>query len=545
MIYLLPQIIEEAAERAPDKDAFRFRDQALTYAALAARANRLANTLRGHGAVKGDRVGIFLPKCLETPVAVFGIMQAGCAYVPLDPKMPAARLALIIQDCGIRHVVAGAGQIASLRQLPDTTPLEFVIGPESRGNMPFDVIPWSQVEQAPAQAPAIGMMEQDMAYLMYTSGSTGEPKGMVHTHHSGLSYARLAADVYGLHGEDRLSDFPPLHFDQSTFGLFSGPLARATTVIIPEEHMVLPASLSQLMADERITVWYSVPFALIQLHLRGALAQREMSALRWVLFGGEAFPLKHLRALMAQWPQARFSNVYGPAEVNQCTYYHVPPLGRDEESIPIGRIWPNAEGLIVDEEDRPLDTDEPGELLVRTPTMMQGYWRRPDLNGRAFYRLDQESGQPQIFYRTGDLVQRRADGELLFLGRIDRQVKVRGFRIELDEIEAALLAHPAVEEAAAFIVEDGDGVKEIQVAVIVKDGHGLSQSTLLADLAERLPRYALPQRVEFRPNFPRTTSGKIDRKQLRRIAAPGAAAPGTAAPGTAAPETAAPETATL
>jgi amino acid adenylation domain-containing protein len=530
VIYLLTQIIEVAAEQAPDKDAFRFRDEALTYTELVARANRLANTLCQHGAVKGDRVGIFLPKCLETAVAVYGIMQAGCAYVPLDPKMPAARLALIIQDCGIRHIVAGPDQIASLRQLPETTPLEFVVGPDAGAALPFTVIPWSQVDQAPAHAPAVRLMEEDMAYLMYTSGSTGEPKGMVHTHHSGLSYARLAADVYGLHGADRLSDFPPLHFDQSTFGLFSGPLAMATTVVIPEEYMLLPASLSQLMADERITVWYSVPFALIQLHLRGALAQREMSALRWVLFGGEPFPLKHLRALMAQWPQARFSNVYGPAEVNQCTYYHVPPLGTDEESIPIGRIWPNAEGLIVDEEDRPVGSGEPGELLVRTPTMMQGYWRRPDLNDRAFYRLTQESGQSQIFYRTGDLVQLRPDGELLFLGRIDRQVKVRGFRIELDEIEAALLAHSAVEEAAAFTVENGDGVKEIHVAVIVKDGHTLAQSALLADLAERLPRYALPQRIEFWPNFPRTTSGKIDRKQLRRIAtAPEAAAPEAAA----------------
>ncbi|NJN81449.1 MAG: amino acid adenylation domain-containing protein [Caldilineaceae bacterium] len=356
-----------------------------------------------------------------------------------------------------------------------------------------------------------------MAYLMYTSGSTGEPKGMIHTHFSGLSYAKMAAEVYGLHSEDRLSSFPPLHFDQSIFDYFSGPLAGATTVIIPEEHMLLPASLSQLMADERLSVWYSVPFALIQLAIRGALEERDLTSLRWVLYGGEPFPPKHLAALMALWPHARFSNVYGPAEVNQCTYYHVPQLGdQHDEAIPIGQIWPNAEGLVVDENDQPVAAGEVGELLVRSPTMMQGYWRRPDLNAEAFFRRASPGGHSEIFYRTGDLVQLPADGAYRFLGRKDRQIKTRGFRVELDEVESVLSAHPSVEESAVFAVSDQDHSVQIQAAVLVRADMTLTVAELVRHAQAHLPRYAVPARIEILTGFPRTSTDKIDRKALQK-----------------------------
>lgn len=517
MIFLLSQIIDKSAERFPDKEAFRCDGQGLTYAALVERANRLAAMLIEQGVKPGDRVGIYLPKSLETAVALFGILKAGAAYVPLDPHMPLSRLAFILRDCDIRHLIADNSQRKNLGQLVTLgAELEAVIGLSGSEGLPCRAISWTEVEAMPARSPAAARMEQDMAYLMYTSGSTGEPKGMIHTHHSGLSYAKLAAAVYDLHAGDRLSNFPPLHFDQSTFDYFSGPLVGATTVIIPEVYTRFPANLSQLMAAEKLTIWYSVPFALIQLLLRGVLAERDLTALRWVLFGGEPFPPKHLKALMTLWPQARFSNVYGPAEVNQCTFFHVPPPAEiSDEPLPIGRIWPNAEGLVVDENDGQVTEGEVGELLVRTPTMMQGYWRRPDLNTRAFFYREQPGGPRATFYRTGDLVKLRPDGYYDFLGRKDRQVKTRGFRVELDEVEAALLSHPQVEEAAAFPVPDSDGGQLIQAAVIAKAGEPLPVAALLKHLAVHLPRYAIPTRIELRDDFPRTSSGKIDRRALQ------------------------------
>ena len=171
-------------------------------------------------------------------------------------------------------------------------------------------------------------------------GINGEPKGIMHTHASGLAYAKISSDVYGLTSADRLSNFPPIHFDQMTFDYFSGPLAGATTVIIPEEYMKFPASLSELVEDEKLTVWYSVPFALIQMLLHGALDEQDCSTLRWVIYGGEPFPPKHMHALQTLWPNATFSNSYGPAETNQVNAYHLPSIAADRvEPIPIGQIW--------------------------------------------------------------------------------------------------------------------------------------------------------------------------------------------------------------
>jgi acyl-coenzyme A synthetase/AMP-(fatty) acid ligase len=302
----------------------------------------------------------------------------------------------------------------------------------------------------------------------------------------------------------------------STFDYFSGPLRSATTVIIPEEYKLLPASLAQLVAEERLTIWYSVPLALIQMLLRGQLDQHDMSALRWVLFGGEPFPPKHLHALMRQWPHARFSNVYGPAEVNQCTYFHVPPLPNAyaDEQVPIGRVWENADGLILDEEDKAVEDGEVGELLIRAPTMMRGYWARPDLTDRAFYRASDDGGFERVFYRTGDLVQRLADGNLRFLGRKDRQIKSRGYRVELDEVEAVLLTHAGVEEIAVFAIADNEGSQQIEAAAILKPGFAATPHELLRFASGQLPAYAIPRSIRLYATFPRTASGKIDRKAL-------------------------------
>jgi acyl-coenzyme A synthetase/AMP-(fatty) acid ligase len=306
----------------------------------------------------------------------------------------------------------------------------------------------------------------------------------------------------------------------STFGFFTGPLAGATTVIIPQEYTKLPASLSKLVETERLTIWYSVPFALIQLLLRGVLQARDLSSLRWVLYAGEPFPPKHLRALMAQWPHARFSNVYGPSESNQCTFYHVPPIPEDsDEPIPIGEMCDNAEGLVVDEDDQPVPPGQVGELLVRAPTVMRGYWGRPELNQKVFYRQSVFSDYKVVFLRTGDLVRLRQDGKNYdFLGRKDRQVKTRGYRVELDEIEAALLAHDGVEEAAVYAMPDSEGSQRIQAAVIPRPKTDHSLADLKKHVSGLLPWYAVPGKIDVIRSMPRTSTGKIDRRRLREQA---------------------------
>jgi acyl-coenzyme A synthetase/AMP-(fatty) acid ligase len=295
-------------------------------------------------------------------------------------------------------------------------------------------------------------------------------------------------------------------------------------VVIPEVVTKLPAALSKLMADERLTVWYSVPFALIQLLQRGNLAARDLSALRWVLFAGEPFPTKHLRQVMAELPWARFSNLYGPTETNVCTYYHLPAIPPDtDEPIPIGRPCANVEALVVDTDGQPVPAGEVGELLIRGGVVMRGYWDQPEKTDRGFFRRPALGYLDDIFYRTGDLVQLQPDGHFKYLGRKDRQIKTRGYRVELDEIEIALLAHEAVEEAAVYPVPDGQGSNLIEAAVVPKPGAAVESARLMEHLAGRLPPYALPARLTVTPDFPRTSTGKIDRRALQARAGQAAA----------------------
>lgn len=517
MLYLLSHILPESAARFPEREAMRFNGQALTYAEWHQRASNLASVLVEQGVRRGDRVGIYLHKSLETAVAIYGIWLAGAAYVPLDPLAPTARLTFALNDCGIRHLISQANKRGAVQELLPQTPVECVVG--TQVDWPVRALTWAEVEAEQRPAPTVRLMEDDLAYVMYTSGSTGTPKGLMHTHASGLAYARLSAEQYAVTHTDRLGNHSPLHFDMSTFEYFTGPLCGATTVIIPEPVTKLPASMSKLIETERLTIWYSVTTAIVQMILRGALAQRDLSSLRWINYGGEPFPPQKLRELQKLVPTAQISNVYGPAEVNQCTYYTVPPLAEDyDESIPIGYVWQNSEGLLLDADDQPVAPGEIGELVMRTPTMMRGYWGRPDLNAKAFYRRKTFGHYEDIFYRTGDLMKEDENGLLRFYGRADRQIKTRGYRVELDEVETALSLNPAVGECAVYAVPDGEGSQLVEAAVILKKEAEATETTLRTEITTRVPPYAVPHRILLMIDFPRTGTGKIDRRALREMA---------------------------
>ena len=514
MIYLLPQLIEAAAERDPDHRAVVCRDQSLTYQELFTRSTSLAATLVELGVKRGDRVGIYLNKTVEAVVAVHGIMMAGAAYVPLDPKSPTARLRYVIEDCGIEHIITDERKRTQITQLMAAgTRIKTLIG-VSASELGARGLSWSDLIES-ATPPSIGLTEQDLCYILYTSGSTGVPKGIMHTHRSALSWANVTAMVYDITHEDVISNYAPLHFDLSTLDLFGGARGGATMVMIPEEHMALPSSLASLLESERLTLFYTVPMALIQLSAPGVLDGRDLSSLTRVLFGGEPMPIKHLRRLMELLPGARFFNVYGPTEVNGVTHFEVTGLpDEDRESLPIGVPYPNVEPRIVDSEGQHVEEGAIGELAIKSPTMMRGYWGRPDLNERAFVYEDRFGGIPDVFHMTGDLVRLGTDGQLHFHGRKDRQVKARGYRVELDEVEAVLVGHPDVLEAAVFGVSGDDGGVAIHAAAIPREVGAVNDADLKMFLASALPPYALPESLSLRDGFPRTTSGKIDRRRL-------------------------------
>ncbi len=517
--YLLHQSVFQNAEHSPDHPAVRYAAQQLTYQELTYLSCQLANQLIELGVQRGDRVGIYMNKSLYSAAAIYGILAAGAAYVPLDPFAPVNRLAFVINDCNINIIITHSSKLDNITEILKQTDLQALVGLEVEESLAVRCIPWNEIRELPKNSPALTLTEQDLAYILYTSGSTGTPKGIMHTHRSGLSFAEWAVETYRLQPDDRVSNHAPLHFDLSTFDFFASAIAGSTTVIVPEAVTKLPASMAKLIQDERISVWYSVPFALIQMMERGNLASRDYSALRWILFAGEPFPTKHLRSLMNLLPKVRFSNLYGPTETNVCTFYHVPSLSdSSDEPIPIGIVCANTEDLVVDSDGNPLPQGEIGELLIRGGTVMKGYWGRPDLTERGFYRRRVFGYCDDIFYRTGDLVQKTPDGNFKFFGRKDRQIKTRGYRVELDEVESALLSHPSVHEAAAYPVPDVEGSNLIEAAVTLVDNVSLEQDDLIEHLSGRLPSYAVPVKIIIAADFPRTSTGKINRRELQERA---------------------------
>ncbi len=511
--FLLQHLIVEAAELNPDQTAFIHRESTITYGDLCQRATALASALVEAGVEKGDRVGILAGKSIETAIAVYGIMMAGAAYVPIDPSSPPHRASFILRDCGIRVLVSESSRNTLLQRIAgEGAFLDLVIA--GGEGLPYETLGWSDVEtMGPATGP--GLTEMDICYILYTSGSTGVPKGIVHSHRSALSWANVSAAAYSISDSDIISNFAPLHFDQSTLDYFSSARAGATTVMIPEDRMRLAASLAEIIESEHLTLFYTVPTTLVQLARPGVLEGRDLSALKRVLFGGEPMPLKHLRSLMISLPHTEFFNVYGPTEVNGVTHYKVgrPPEPEDSP-IPIGRPYDNVEALVIDDSDAEVPQGDVGELCVRTPTMMAGYWGQPDLNDAATYRRQRSGTPPELFHRTGDLVDRGADGNLHFHGRKDRQVKARGYRLELDEIEAALLSHPEVLEAAAYVVTVADADAVIHASVVLADGAADQDSQILSQARGVLPPYAVPVGLTILDELPRTASGKIDRLSL-------------------------------
>lgn len=505
--------VSHYARTTPGHAAFRFQGSELSYGELDASSNRLANALVAQGLEPGGRVGIFMHKSLELGVAIYGVLKAGGVFVPLDPFLPAERLRFILEDCNIEHMVSANAMSASLEKLSESYAgriygVDTDIGARK-------TISWKQVKEYPDSQPEVWIIDQDLAYIMYTSGSTGHPKGMMHTHHGSISYARWGAQHVNLAPDDRVASHAPLHFDLSIFDFFSTAQSGATVVLVPEPITKFAASWSQYIEDERISVVFTVPFTLVEMLQRGVMERRDLSSLRWILFGGEPFPPKYLRTLMEKLPEVRFTNVYGPAEAPSCTCYDLPPFPQQfDEPVPIGTVSVNSADLIIDDDDQECAIGEQGELCIRSSTLTKGYWNRPDLNERVYLFRKSFGPFPNVYFRTGDMVVRHEDGLLRFLGRKDRMVKTRGNRVELDEVEAALATHASVSEAAAFVVPDDQGSKRIMAAIKLSDSADITTAALTKYAKTKLPAYALPQQLFIIDEFPRTSSGKIDRNEF-------------------------------
>lgn len=522
MAYLLQQLLKKSAAQYPQKIAVWARGRSITYQELEHRSNQLAHLLQQHGVKKGDRVGLFFPKSVESVISMFAVLKTGGVYVPVDPAAPADRVGYILRNCGVRVLITNSDKQRGL----DTATLQLLnvsvlVDSELNSSHGGNVVPWSTLSEFQADdSPRVTLTETDLAYLLYTSGSTGRPKGVMLSHQNALTFIEWCSAIFRVTSEDNLTNHAPLHFDLSVFDIYNTIEAGATVYLVTEDMALFPTTLANFIESEAITIWYSVPSALVLLLLHANLQRDRLARLRTILFAGEVFPIKYVRQLVDLLPGAELYNLYGPTETNVCTYYKVDPLRLDSmDRLPIGVACANTEVLAVNDQDQIVTASgEIGELYVRGPSVTYGYWADAEKTATVVVPNRFQQHFQENIYRTGDLVSLANDGNYYFHGRRDGMIKSRGYRIELGEIENALLSHPGVKEAAAIAISDDIVGNRIKAVVSINGSQTLRPSDLQSHCATKIPKYMIPEIIDIMDDLPKTSSGKIDRVRLAQSA---------------------------
>ena len=518
----LHQLLALSAQKYPDRIAVEETDDgAITYHDLNQLSDRLRDRLIHLGVRPGDRVGIYLQKSVDAVASIFGILKAGAAYVPVDPGAPPARNAYIFSDCTVKAILIEnrfVERLSAELASHNAPPTLLVLDGTGGGNYLKSALERAKTAD-PTPLVSFETSPDNLAYILYTSGSTGKPKGVMLSQQNALSFIDWCSEAFEPSEIDRFSSHAPFHFDLSILDIYVSIKHGATLVLVEEEIGKDPIRLAPLISDKRISIWYSTPSILSFLAQYGRLERYDYSSLRMVLFAGEVFPVKHLRALKNLIPNPSYFNLYGPTETNVCTFYEIPEIIPEDRinPYPIGIACSNYRIVILDELGREVPPGKEGELCASGAGMMIGYWNLPEKTANAF--LVDSSGNK--WYKTGDIVFEGPDGNYIYVARRDRMVKKRGYRIELGEIEAGLYRHPAIKEAAVVALQNDDGVKIRAFVSHHKDSRP-SIIELKQFCAQNLPAYMVPDLFSFLDFLPKTSTDKIDYQKLKESSSPDA-----------------------
>ncbi|NXY99245.1 amino acid adenylation domain-containing protein, partial [Streptomyces sp. BR123] len=534
-------LLAEALSRHPDRPAVHWDGRVVDYRELDHRTARLAHQLIASGVRPGDHVAVHMNRSDDLVVALVGIVRAGAVYVPVDPANPPERVRYLLEDSGARVVVADA----ALAAVPAAAGAVVLCQDRDEDR--------ALLASRPVTPPQVEVGPDDPVYTIYTSGTTGKPKGCRNTHRGFVNRVRWMQDRFPLGAEDRVAQKTPYGFDVSAWEFFWPLLAGASIVVARPGGHVDPGYLARLLRDERVTVAHFVP-SVLGLFLRDRAASG-CASLRYVFASGEALPVATMKQFFRVLPGgAELHNLYGPTEAAiDVTHWACRP-DWDEPTVPIGRPIARTRIHLVDERMARVPDGTPGEIVIGGAGVALGYHGRPELTAERFVASPFADDPSPRLYRTGDLGQLGPDGEIRYLGRIDSQFKLRGLRIEPEEVEAALTELPGVSEARVLPVTDPATGEQVLAAVCVEADGTLAPSVgqLRRDLARSLPPYLVPSSFRFVDRLPLTANGKLDRPAATALfantppttqapaAAPAAPAADAAAPAPAAPAALAP-----
>lgn len=521
MKYLVQHFIEDSFRKYPTRTAVKQGDRLYTYAEI----DELSCKFEQHfheTKPAGKIVGILSRVRVEAIVTMIGALKAGIVYVPLNTLAPSSWLGNVINNAQIEVLYVDPEFLPVAEALREFGIKEiFCLDDNDQthiGKIPnFKLVRDSRLSAQSIQSSSAigkpGPMADDIAYVLYTSGSTGSPKGIMITHRNAFTFIDWMSEEFKLNEDDRIFNRAPLQFDLSVFDIFSTFQCGAQLVIAAMGFSKDAKNIVDLMNQEKITIVYTVPSTFINWISKGEL-ERGIPSLRLVLYAGEPFPVPYLRKFMQCLPNTKVSNIYGPTETNIVTYFHIEnEIPADWESVPIGKPVHDTEIFIVDDEMKLLPVGEKGEIIVRGGTVFAGYFNDPTRTQEKLVQSPLHS-YPTLCCRTGDLGKFLPDGNIIYHGRADNMVKTRGYRVELGEVETALSSIAEIDEMAVIAKPHEKYGNSLHAFVSCKKG-GPNESEIMKELGEKIPSYMMPFEVIKLDVLPKTSTGKIDRVGLR------------------------------
>ena len=511
MLNSVIRYLENTTLRFPSKTAIIDKDKALTFSELRNRALLVGAEIIKHGNPIKKPIFVYLPKGCDIICAFMGVLYSGNFYTPTDVRFPFEKVKGILDALNPELIISDEDHSPFLIEHGVSKNLILTIEScSSHSDAISSVSLLNEDIKDSLKASLDKTIDTDIAYILFTSGSMGVPKGVAITHGSIIDYIDWAKECFKITEQNIIANQAPFYFDNSTLDIYLMLSTGSTLHIIPEQYYSFPAKLMSYVAENKINTVFWVPSVLINVANADILSAIDTSCLQKILFAGEVMPNKHLNYWRRHLPNALYANLYGPTEITvDCTYYIVDREFKDDEPLPIGSPCPNTEVLLLDEQKQLItEHNKIGELCVRGRSLAVGYWKNPDKTQEAFIQNPLNDNYSERIYCTGDLAHYNELGEIMYDGRKDFQIKHMGYRIELGEIETAAVSIEAVKEVCCLY-----DLKEKRIVLFYVGD--VVDKELRSELARKIPKYMIPTVYHQLNNFPYNDNGKIDRKKLQ------------------------------